>query len=225
MSIHQIPVALEIGQKRVFASAVDWPGWTRGGRDETSALETLLLYGPRYAQAIQAGQLGFQAPTDLTALTVVERLTGNATTDFGAPDMPPALDLTPLDDLTQTGLQAVMSACWASFGAAIEAAQGRALRTGPRGGGRDLVKMFEHVVDAHLSYLGRINWKAKRDPTQDMLTVLAAIQRETAAALAAAGDLPATGPRGGVLWRPRYFVRRAAWHILDHVWEIEDRID
>jgi hypothetical protein len=25
--------------------------------------------------------------------------------------------------------------------------------------------------------------------------------------------------------RPRYFVRRAAWHILDHAWEIEDRID
>jgi hypothetical protein len=26
-----------------------------------------------------------------------------------------------------------------------------------------------------------------------------------------------------VLWPPRYFMRRAAWHILDHAWEIEDR--
>jgi hypothetical protein len=25
------------------------------------------------------------------------------------------------------------------------------------------------------------------------------------------------------LWSPRYAVRRAAWHVLDHAWEIEDR--
>jgi hypothetical protein len=48
---------------------------------------------------------------------------------------------------------------------------------------------------------------------------------ETRAALAAAaGEVPAQGPRGGTRWPPRYFARRAAWHILDHVWEIEDRI-
>jgi hypothetical protein len=35
--------------------------------------------------------------------------------------------------------------------------------------------------------------------------------------------MPKQGPRGGKLWQPRYFVRRSAWHILDHVWEIEDR--
>jgi hypothetical protein len=27
-----------------------------------------------------------------------------------------------------------------------------------------------------------------------------------------------------VIWPPRYFVRRVAWHVLDHAWEIEDRI-
>jgi hypothetical protein len=31
------------------------------------------------------------------------------------------------------------------------------------------------------------------------------------------------GPRGGKRWLPRYFVRRVAWHALDHAWEIEDR--
>jgi hypothetical protein len=31
------------------------------------------------------------------------------------------------------------------------------------------------------------------------------------------------GPRGGKRWSARYFVRRAAWHVLDHAWEIEDR--
>ncbi len=35
--------------------------------------------------------------------------------------------------------------------------------------------------------------------------------------------LPEAGPRGGKIWLPRRFVHRAAWHVLDHAWEIEDR--
>ena len=40
----------------------------------------------------------------------------------------------------------------------------------------------------------------------------------------AAGRIPAKGPRGGARWTPSYFVRRTAWHVLDHAWEIEDRL-
>ena len=39
------------------------------------------------------------------------------------------------------------------------------------------------------------------------------------------GELPLKGPRGGRRWPARYFVRRAAWHVLDHAWEIEDRLE
>jgi hypothetical protein len=35
---------------------------------------------------------------------------------------------------------------------------------------------------------------------------------------------PERVPRSGKLWTPRYFVRRTAWHALDHAWEIEDRL-
>jgi len=42
-----IRVVVEGGAKRVFASAVDWPGWARSGRDEAAALEALLAYAPR----------------------------------------------------------------------------------------------------------------------------------------------------------------------------------
>ena len=28
----------------------------------------------------------------------------------------------------------------------------------------------------------------------------------------------------GLHWTARYFVRRTAWHVLDHLWEIEDRL-
>jgi hypothetical protein len=40
----------------------------------------------------------------------------------------------------------------------------------------------------------------------------------------ARGEIPAKGPRGGLRWTARYFVRRLSWHILDHAWEIEDRM-
>jgi hypothetical protein len=41
---------------------------------------------------------------------------------------------------------------------------------------------------------------------------------------AARGELPRVGPRGGLRWTPRFYVRYSAWHILDHAWEIEDRL-
>src|SRR6185437_14277665 len=64
---HQVPAVLEIGKTRVFASALDWPGWTRIGHDEATALEALLAYGPRYQRAMRSAHLGFQAPTNLDA--------------------------------------------------------------------------------------------------------------------------------------------------------------
>lgn len=45
-----------------------------------------------------------------------------------------------------------------------------------------------------------------------------------ALALAAHGEIPVRAPRDGVRWTPHYFVRRAAWHVPEHAWEIEDRL-
>ena len=84
-SDNQIEVYLETGQKRAFAVALHWPGWCRSGRDEASALRALIDYAPRYARVLQSTQLGFHTPSETSALLVVERLAGNATTDFGAP--------------------------------------------------------------------------------------------------------------------------------------------
>jgi hypothetical protein len=82
--VERFDVYLEVGAKRVFACAVDWPGWCRSGSDEATALRALLDYGPRYAAVVRSTRLGFDAPTRLEELRVVERLVGNATTDFGA---------------------------------------------------------------------------------------------------------------------------------------------
>jgi len=83
--MNSIKVFVEIGKKRVFVGAVDWPGWCRSGRDEKTALQALIDYGPRYAQVLRSKEIEFQVPTDGSDLIVTERHDGNATTDFGAP--------------------------------------------------------------------------------------------------------------------------------------------
>ena len=77
-----IPIYLEVGQKRVIAAALDWPGWCRGGHDEAAAVAALLDYAPRYARAITATGLPFDIPAAVDDFAIVERLPGNSGTDF-----------------------------------------------------------------------------------------------------------------------------------------------
>jgi hypothetical protein len=221
-----IDVYLELGKKRAFAGALDWPGWCRSGRDEPSALHALLAAGPRYAHVLHATGLAFHAPADASAFTVVERLTGTTTTDFGAPDVAPSQDTQPFDDAALQRFRTLLQACWQAFDAAVGAATGQELRTGPRGGGRDLDGIARHVLGADHAYLARLAWKRQQHDGEDLSAELGRTREAVLNALAAAarGEVPARGPRGGVIWSPRYFVRRVAWHVLDHAWEIEDRI-
>jgi hypothetical protein len=220
-----IPVYLERGSKRTFACAVDWPGWCRSGRDEAAALAALLAAGPRYARALNGTRLGFATPKDVSAFRVVETIKGDATTDFGAPGGTPKDDARPLSDAELGRARAILRASWRAFDEAARSATGKALAKGPRGGGRDLVKIVRHVVEADAGYLGALGWTYRLEPgaperqleraREAMLEGLAASVR---------GEIPPRGPRGGVRWKPRKFVRRSAWHWLDHAWEIEDRL-
>ena len=157
-----IQVYVEAAKKQTFACAMDWPGWCRSGRDENSALQAVLDYGPRYARILHNTEIEFQPPADPSGLTVIERVEGNATTDFGAPAIILDADRDPLDQTEHERWRMLLPACWRAFDDAVERATGRELRK---------------------------------------------------------------GPRGGVRWPARYFVRRVAWHILDHAWEIEDRVE
>ncbi|MCL4249912.1 MAG: hypothetical protein KJ065_17325 [Anaerolineae bacterium] len=221
-----IEVYLEVGQKRTFAIVPDWPGWSRGGRDEATALHSLCDYAPRYARVLQATALGFHAPSDMSAIAVIERLPGNATTDFGAPDAVLPGDTEPVDPAELERWGAILQACWRAFDAAVEAATGQILRTGPRGGGRDLTRIVEHARESDAAYLRSLGGTLKLD-TDDPGRALAQTREAMLTTLSAAarGEIPARGPRGGLRWTPRYFVRRVAWHALDHVWEIEDRAE
>jgi hypothetical protein len=225
-SPNNIHVYLEIGSKRSFAGAIDWPGWCRSGRDEGSALATLFDYAPRYARVLRPARLGFRAPEDASEFSVTERLEGNATTDFGAPAVAPSSDAGPIGDAELRRLPAILRACWRAFDAASTAAKGKELRMGPRGGGRDLEGIIQHVVGADSAYLGRVGWRFKTDGEGDSREELGRIRQAILKALGSTAytDTPATGPRGGARWKPRYFARRVAWHVLDHAWEIEDRL-
>jgi len=220
-----IDVYLESGEKRAFAGALEWPGWCRSGKDGESALQALLDYAPRYAKVLRRTKLGFTPPGDVSAFRISERLKGDATTDFGAPSKTPRFDERPVDKRALTQMEALFQACWRAFDAAVQAAEGKELQKGPRGGGRDLDRIVQHVLEADAGYLARIGAKHKVDQKATQADELARVRRAILQALsAAAGSEPIRkGPRGGVRWTPRYYFRRSAWHALDHAWEVEDR--
>jgi len=220
-ALREVEVYLEVGEKRVFAGAVDWPGWNRSGKTEEAALETLAEYGPRYADAVRAG--GLRPPARGADFRVVERLKGDATTDFGAPGAAPEADRRPVSAADLTRLKKCLDSAWAAFDRAARDARGAELATGPRGGGRQVDAIVEHVVGAEGGYLRRLAARppAIEDPASAVGRTRGAVRE--AVERAVIEGLPASGPRGGLIWSVRYFVRRTAWHALDHAWEIEDR--
>jgi hypothetical protein len=214
-------VYLESGRRRVFAGALEWPGWCRSGRDEEAALATMVAAAPRYARALGRTVAGFEPPTDPTALEVVERLPGDATTDFGAPGRAPSIDEATLDDAETERLATILSACWSTFDRTARKATGARLSKGPRGGGRELPAIVDHVRSAEGAYLTGLGGDAGRVTEATMAPIRRAFLE--ALRIRAGGGDPPKPRRSGRLWSPRYAVRRSAWHALDHAWEIEDR--
>ncbi len=115
---------VEATGKRAFAGAIDWPGWCRAGRDEDAALEALFDYGARYARVLKGSGVRFTAPARASTLAVVERMKGDATTDFGAPSIAPKADAAPIDRRWLTKNARILEACWAAFDHAVEEADG-----------------------------------------------------------------------------------------------------
>lgn len=201
-------VLLERGRTWVFASALDHPGWARRGKGEDASLRALADYEDRYRRAV--GDLCLAGAAD--RLVVVEDLPGTATTDFGAPDARAEADLEPVTAADAERLVTALDRCWAALDAAVAAAPAE-LPKGPRGGGRDRDPIREHVREAERSYgrtIGvrlppRTPWPEQREALrQGVRAQVGVTDRETG-------------------WPVRYWVRRAAWHVLDHAWELEDK--
>ena len=214
-----IRVVLEVAAKRSFASALDWPGWSRSGRSPDEALERLVEYGTRYAAIAKRAKVAFTAPTSVDDLDVVERVRGGSGTEFGVPGTTARSESEAIATRELNRLIKLLEAGWKAFDRAATAAKGRRLRLGPRGGGRQVPKMVEHVREAEGAYLHQLGWKTDRAASMSDL------RRAFVEALrlrAAGKELPQPN-RVRSPWEPAYAIRRSAWHAVDHAWEIEDR--
>jgi hypothetical protein len=162
--------------------------------------------------------------TAVEQLEIRERLQGDAATDMGSlSGSAPKYDSKPLDHQDHERLVKILEACWQALDRAARAAHGKELRTGPRGGGRRLDDIVQHVLDGEGGYLRRLAYKRDKQAEKDARLSRRAMLEALAASVR--GEVPEEGPRGGKRWTGRYFVRREAWHVLDHAWEIEDRIE
>ena len=118
-------VYLEAGEKKIFACAIDWPGWSRAGRDEASALHALLDYAPRYASVLRAADVPFTPPANVAAFNIIERVKGDAATDFGVPGLVPACDAESLSTKELKRVQDLLKAYWRAFDVAAKKAAGK----------------------------------------------------------------------------------------------------
>src|ERR1700737_4397761 len=210
-------VAIETGGKRVFAAALDWPGWCPSAKDERTALATLGGYAARFAPVAKKARITFDPRTDAT-FRVVEHLAGTATTDFGAPDAVAKRDTTPLAAPEAKKIAALLNAAWVTFDAVISGAPAE-LRKGPRGGGRDRDQIAGHVLGAEGAYARKLGLALKA-PARDDRRGIAEFRTALTQVLGRPSNGEALVDRG---WPQRYAARRIAWHALDHAWEIQDR--
>jgi hypothetical protein len=214
-----VRVMIERGKKkRVVAAAFDWPGWDRWGRTDGESLAALEAYRPRYAKVAElAGHGGPFAK--LGAPEVVEDVPGIGMTDFyGLSGVPAAAEKEPLTPSDCDRKVALLEATWAFFDATFARVSDE-LRKGPRGGGREKDVIRRHVVGWEIYDLSRKVGVEYPVDTRDDPVALARYRRDFAAGLRrynAEGLMART-------WFVPFLIRRSAWHMLDHAWELEDR--
>jgi len=211
------PVYLELGDKKVFACSIDFPGWCRSGKTEELALAVLADYAPRYAEVAKLAKVAFPARPEFE---VVERLKGSGATDFGIPHEVAAADAEPLTARQAARQAALVRAAWSVLDRVARSSPAE-LRKGPRGGGRDRDKMLDHVLGAEAAYARQLGIRHPQPELTDRRAIRA-LRDEIATALEAPSDGSPLTPKG---WPPRYAARRVAWHVLDHAWEMQDRRD
>jgi DinB superfamily len=217
-----IAVFAEPGHKWMFVSALDWPGWARRGKTEELALATLESYLPRYAPIVARAGLAAISGT----LVISERHpepTVNA--DFGTLHEVAASEHRSLTAEEGGRLAALLEAEWAAFDEMADAAPEQ-LRKGPRGGGRDTAQIVAHVREAEAMYVRKMGlprdsplWRATGGGQGMARKDLAALRTWITAGLRDPASL-VMPPNG---WPLRYAARRIGWHVLDHLWEIEDK--
>lgn len=214
-----VRVMLEQGKKkRIVACAFDWPGWDRSARIAGDVLAVLDSYRPRYVKVAELA--GFGAEFGATGeLEVVERLEGIGMTDFyGLSGKAAAPEKDPMTEDECERKIALLRACWSTFDN-VAAHVSPELRKGPRGGGWEKDRIIRHVNGAEIDeFAPKVGVKVPLE-TRDDAQALRAYRDDVVEGIRehhAHGEPART-------WALPFLIRRCAWHMLDHAWEMEDR--
>ena len=213
-----IRVMVEQGKKKAVASAFDWPGWDRAANSEDVALAVLATYRPRYANVAERAGLGaeFAATGELE---VVERIAGAGMTDFyGLSYRSAASEYEQMTEAECDRKLALLRACWAYFDDTASRVSTE-LRKGPRGGGRDKETIVRHANGAEIYEFAKKVGVIVPLETRDSPAELRAYREAFAEAIR---DHNARGASART-WTVQFLIRHAAYHMLDHAWELEDR--
>jgi hypothetical protein len=214
-----VRVMIEQGKKRrVVACAFDWPGWDRSTRIGGDVLAVLGAYRPRYAEV--AALAGFGAEFGATGeFEVVEQLDGIGMTDYyGVSGKAAAPEHDPMTDTECERKIALLQASWKTFDD-MAARVSAELRKGPRGGGWEKGRIIRHVNGAEIDeFAPKVGVKVPLETREDPAALRAyrEIFTEGIRQHHARGE-PARS------WALQFLIRRCAWHMLDHAWELQDR--
>jgi hypothetical protein len=216
---HPVRVMLEHGKKkRVVACAFDWPGWDRSTRLGQDAVAVLAVYRPRYAKVAELAGLGseFAAAGDFE---VVEQVEGIGMTDYyGLSGRAATPEHDPMTDAELERKIALLRAAWGTFDA-MAARVSAELRKGPRGGGWEKDRIIRHVNGAEIDeFAPKVGVKVPLETRDDPKALLA--YRD--AVVEGVREHHARG-EAARSWALQFLIRRCAWHMLDHAWELEDR--
>jgi len=216
-----VRTVIERGPKgrKAAAFAVDWPGWSRGGKTPEAAFEELAAYRDRYRPVARA--VGLEHELDMAGeLAIVEDRTGPGSTDFWGISFAPSSfewELMPAPELERR--LSLLQAAWRFFDD-VAARVSPEMRKGPRGGGRDRDRIVRHVLGTEAVDFSK--QVGVRTPVDEVLTP-AGLRMHRDAYLAALRERNERDPKVGKNSTLAFLIRHTAFHVLDHAWEMEDK--
>jgi len=206
-------------EKRAVAYALDWPGWSRGAKTPAAAVETLEAYRERYRSV--ACLAGLESQFDAAGkLDIVEDHVGNTSTDFwGISWIPSSFEHGPMATEVLERRLDLLAGAWRFFDQ-VAARVSPEMRRGARGGGRTRDEFVTHVFGNE-----RVQFSRKvgvPTPPGVMLTP-DGLRAHREQFLAGLREYNAADRKVGRTWTLQYLLRHAAYHVLDHAWEMQDK--
>ncbi len=215
----RLRVMLEIGPKgkNVVAVAPDWPGLERGAKTEEAAIERLRTYLPRFAWVANRAGMEGEFSTHPT-IDVADRYPGNGSTDFWGISF--AFSDIDSEDISTHELErqlTLLQACWTFFDD-VRSRVSAELQKGPRGGGRDRDAIVNHTFGTERDWARKVGVETP----QGVMLTSRGLKAHRADFCDAVRIYHAEGKMART-WPLRFLIRHAAYHVMDHAWEMEDK--